>query len=321
MNENLKKFFDLNKVVIEKNLEIYMKTLSTYRENIRYVYFEDKTNTLSYEFTFKIYNDITLSKEDLKNLFLKEKNPQIKEIGEKMETNPKIHFLFDYMSRMNESMMHCWWILFWHDLWNLNKFFKDFTKPDKFTTIFNVHKQNNIAQKYEEFKDRTSLVVLITNEKKWKYFNKRKLFESILTMLGKIKSREEIEKRRMTMSPEDRRLNEMDDGNMESSSFADRKGSPKAGNTKNKFFSMFSPKSKTKKNEIEEQSPTSLLNNSNILEMKTGIIHIQSAEERSPTEGERLINNSNPQDFITDIENIVNKKDALDEFVDEENKE
>ena len=309
MNETLKKFFDLNEELIKQNFKIYMNALSTYRENIKYVYFDDKTNILSYEFTFKIYNNINLSKEELKALFVKEKNPKIKNIGEGMDSNKKINFLYDNMNSMNKSMIQCWWILLWHDLWNLNKFFKGYAKPNKTTSTFNVYQSDNIALNYELYKDRKELEKLITKENKWKYFKKRKLFESIWTMLDKIKSREEIEKRYNTLSPEERQLLDVDDDLLPSSYF----GSPKSSKKKS-LHTFFA--NKKNKEQLELQSTTSPFNK--ISDLKTEVIHVQSAEMRSPTEVEHFIDKKD--DYLADIENLVDKKDVLDELVEEEKK-
>lgn len=313
----LDQFFEKNSQLINENLPKYKEKLSIYRENFKFVYFEDKANVLSYEFTFKIYNDMSLSKNDLKELFLREKNIDIKKIGEDMERNQQINSLYDFLGQMSKSMPQCWWILFWHDLWNLNKYFKGYAKPAKLSTKskFNVYNNNNIAQEYDHFKESANLTNLIVQERKMDYFKKRKLFENIFKMLERIKSKEEILQKIMALSPEDRKLIQMDDENDLETGGYSKNYSPKS----NRF------KSKGKKN--SRKSPTRTLDNESlgnspfntikIQELKTDILNIQRSEIRSPSEGQNLISKD---DHIreelkspTEGENLMSKEDPIGE--------
>ena len=320
MTQNLEKFFELNADIIQNNLPKYKEKLATYRKNIKHVYFDDKENTLSYELTFKIYNEITLTKEQLKDLFLKEKNPEIKKIGENIDKNEKIQSLYNFMTKMSESMSQCWWILFWHDLWNLNKFFKGYAKSPKTNdqSHFNVYKDDNIAQEYEKYKDADALKKLLISENKFKYFTKRNLFQNILTMLDKIRSKDDIQKAINNLSENDRRILELDDyGDLESG--YSRLYSPKGkgssspiGKGKGRGFFSKHQKKKTDGQTLESlEAGTQSRGNSP--DLKTSVIQIHSAGNKISTEDENLISKGKE-----------GEKDVLDElvekFVEEEKK-
>lgn len=323
MNDTLTDFFFKNKDLVEKSYKEYMETLKTYRENIKFVYFDDKTNCLSYEFTFKIYNDISLSKEALKELFLKEKNQNIQNIGKDMDNNPKISNLFGYMNLMEKSMDQCWWVLFWYDMWILNKYFKGYAQPAQYRNIskFNVFLSDNIAENYELYQDKKELTRLLNSEEKMKFFKKRKLFDNIFVMIEKMKAKQLILDKMASMTEEERNLYFNDDG--EFGATISRQNSS--------LLKRFTSKLKMKTRDLDEN--TSPRSRDLATPLSINIRPVPQNEPRTPLERQRLLeteqnNNTNqketlsplsPQD-LNDIENLIREQNDQILEVDEEEK-
>lgn len=329
MNNDLQDFFIKNKDLIVETYTKYKETLKIYRDNIRFVYFDDKTGCLSYEFTFKIYNDITLTKDALKELFLKEKNNDIQKIGQDMDNNPKITNLYGYMELMNKSMKQCWWVLFWYDLWILNKYFKGYAQPAKFknTSKFNVFLPDNIAENFQQYENKKDLKRLLESEGKMKFFKKRKLFESIFVMIEKMEAQQLIHNKLNSMTEEERLLHE---------SLIDDVSSPLSRQKSPSLFQSFSRKFKTKTKDFDENSSPKSRDLPTALSIKIQPAHQTSSENKTPTEGQRLLetdptNNNNhnketmsplsPQE-MNDLENLLrDQKDQILEVDEEEKKE
>ena len=80
--------------------------------------YNEKFNSMNYEFIPMVYMRDTISEEELENYLKSEYNPLLKKLAE--DCAPELEGLFYSMSLVMRSLQHAYWFVFFSDMFKCN---------------------------------------------------------------------------------------------------------------------------------------------------------------------------------------------------------
>eukprot|EP00484_Ammonia_sp_Unknown_P027936 CAMPEP_0197047768 /NCGR_PEP_ID=MMETSP1384-20130603/23220_1 /TAXON_ID=29189 /ORGANISM="Ammonia sp." /LENGTH=889 /DNA_ID=CAMNT_0042479767 /DNA_START=357 /DNA_END=3026 /DNA_ORIENTATION=+ len=98
--------------------------------------FVEKEQVLSYAFWYYVYNNDSVSSENLKALLQCEQNEKLKNLATDPQYIESVNMIYDKLRFFNTSQKHSFWFIFWHDLWMNNMLMQPFAENEAFLSPF-----------------------------------------------------------------------------------------------------------------------------------------------------------------------------------------